>query len=241
MICGSSKLAGMRLQLATVCEVCVVLQPHRETLFMALDVTAGRGAAVLQGLAEVPAVALGVVHCVAACAIGPDPGLGHVRARGLCAVPVGWQVRDRDALQLGDLTEFGGSAEAGPGGAQHDDTAVAEQQFPVPDGPVAARIAHPLGEAEGLDQPVHGRAGIGVQKIGNDLRVWMVLRHGSNFTAGPDGGFVSVLARSGACRSCRVRARAPMIPICDDQGFLAASACPGYGVGAVRRRRPAGH
>jgi hypothetical protein len=31
---GSSKLAEMRLQLATVCEICVVLQPYRETLFM---------------------------------------------------------------------------------------------------------------------------------------------------------------------------------------------------------------
>ena len=129
MICGSSKLAGMRLQLATVCEVCVVLQPHRETLFMALDVTAGRGAAVLQGLAEVPAVALGVVHCVAACAIGPDPGLGHVRAGGLCAVPVGWQVRDRGHWSW-VTSPIGGSAEAGPGGAHHDDTAVAEQQIP---------------------------------------------------------------------------------------------------------------
>src|ERR1700722_595016 len=177
----------MRLQLATVCEVCVVLPPHREILLMPWSATAVRGAAALQGLAEVPAVALGVIHCVAARAIGPDPDLGYVRARGLCAVPVGWQVRDRDAQQLGDLTEFGGSAEAGPGGAQHDDTAVAEQQFPVPDGPVAARIARPLGEAEGFDQPVHGRAGLGVQKIGNDLRVRMVLRHGSNFTAGLAG------------------------------------------------------
>ena len=60
-------------------------------------------------------MALGVVHCVAACAIGPDPDLGHVRARGLCTIPVGWQVRDRDALQLGDLTEFGGSAKLVPG------------------------------------------------------------------------------------------------------------------------------
>ena len=31
---GSSKLAGMRLQLATVCEVWVVLQPYREILVM---------------------------------------------------------------------------------------------------------------------------------------------------------------------------------------------------------------
>jgi hypothetical protein len=136
-------------------------------------------------------MALGVVRCVAACAVGPDPDLGHVRAGGLCTIPVGWQVRDRDALQLGDLTESGGSAEVSPGGAQHDDTAVVEQQFPVPDCPVAARIPHPLGEAEGLDQPVHGRAGVGVQKIGNDLRIWMVLWHGSNFIAGPAGGLLA--------------------------------------------------
>ena len=151
----------------------------------------GARAAALQGLAEVPAMALGVVHCVAACAIGPDPDLGHVRAGGLCTIPVGWQVRDRDALQLGDLTESGGSAEAGPGGAQHDDTAVIEQQFPVPDCPVAARIAHPLGEAEGLDQPVHCRTGVGVQKIGNDLRIRIVLWHGSNFTADPAGALLA--------------------------------------------------
>ena len=40
---GSPKLAGMRLQLATVCKVCVVPQPYRETLFYVLDVNAGRG------------------------------------------------------------------------------------------------------------------------------------------------------------------------------------------------------
>ena len=137
----------------------------------------------LPGLAEVPAVALGIIHGVAACAVRPDPDVGHARAGGLGAIPVGRQVRDRDALQLGYLTESGGSPEVSPGGTQHDDTAVVEQELPVPDGPVAALIAHPLGEGEGPDQPVHGRAGIGIQKVGNDLRIWMVLRHGSNFTA----------------------------------------------------------
>jgi hypothetical protein len=176
----------------------------------------GARADALQGLAEVPAMALGVVHCVAACAIGPDCGLGHVRAGGPCAIPVGWQVRDRDAQQLGDLTKSGGPAEAGPGGAQHDDTAVAGQQLPVPDCPVAARIAHPLGEAEGLDQPVHCRAGVGVQKIGNDLRIWIVLWHGSNFTAGPAGGLLAagttglLLMRLGRLRPDVVRGRRVM-------------------------------
>jgi MOSC domain-containing protein YiiM len=111
-----------------------------------------------------------------------DPGGGSVPG-GLCTIPVGRQVRDRDALQLGDLTEPGRSAEAGPGRAQHDDTAV-------------ARIAHPLGEAERLDQPVHCRAGVGVQKIGNDLRIWIVLWHGSNFTAGPAGGLLAAATTS---------------------------------------------
>jgi len=52
----------------------------------------------------------------------------------------------------------------------------------VPDGPVVSRIAGSLGETEDLDQPVHGRAGIRVEKIRNDRRIWVLLRHGSDFT-----------------------------------------------------------
>jgi hypothetical protein len=90
-------------------------------------------------------------------------------------------------MQLGHLAEFRGSAEVRAGGTQHDDAAAVEQELCVPDGPVAVLIACPLGESEDLDQPVHGRAGIGIQKIGNDLRVWIVLRHGSNGTVRPRG------------------------------------------------------
>jgi hypothetical protein len=61
----------------------------------------------------------------------------------------------------------------------------------VPDYPIAARIAHPLGETEGLDQPVHCRADVGVQKIGNDLRVGIVQWYGSNFTASQAGGLLA--------------------------------------------------
>ena len=128
-------------------------------------------------------MAFGIVHCVATCVAGPDPDLGHVRAGCPCTIAVGRQVRNRDALQLGYLTEPGGSPEVSPSGTEHDDAAVADQQFPVPDGPVAPLVAHPLGESEGLDQPVHRRAGICVQKVGNDLRIWIVLRHGSDLTA----------------------------------------------------------
>jgi hypothetical protein len=77
----------------------------------------------------------------------------------------------------------------------------------VPDCPVAARIAHPLGEVEGLDQPVHGRVGVGVgvgvQKVGNDLRIWIVLWHGSNFTADPARhplGFMPLMQLRPVCR-----------------------------------------
>src|SRR5271165_2849144 len=139
----------------------------------------------LEGFAEVPAMAFGIVDGVAPCAVRPGPDFRYARAGGLRALPVGWQAGDSNALQLGYLTEFRGSAEVRPGGTQHDDAAVVEQELCVPDCPVAVLIARPLGESEDLDQPVHCRAGVGIQQIRNDLWVWAVLGHGSNVTVRP--------------------------------------------------------
>src|SRR5271166_4844623 len=111
----------------------------------------------LQRLAEVPAMPLWVINCVALRAIRPDRDIGHDGARGLCTLTLREQVRNRDALQLSYLAKLGWSPEACAWGPQHDDSAVVEQQFAVPDGPVAQLIAHALGETEDADQPVHRR------------------------------------------------------------------------------------
>jgi hypothetical protein len=85
----------------------------------------------LQWFAEVPAVTLGVIDCVAVHAAWPDRDLGYVGARRLGTLAVPQEVGDRDALQLGDLAELGTPLEACSGGAQHDHAAVAGQQLAV--------------------------------------------------------------------------------------------------------------
>ena len=90
-------------------------QPSRSPASdLACDGTS-RPARVLEGLAEVPAVAFGVVDGVCACLAGSDADLGNVRAGGLRAIPVGWHVGNRNALHLGHLAKFAGSPESGPG------------------------------------------------------------------------------------------------------------------------------
>src|ERR1700683_2398346 len=138
----------------------------------------------LERLAEIPAMAFWSVDLVAARAIRPRLDLGNGRAGRPRSVPVAGQVRDGDAHQLSHLAELGRPPEAGPGRAEHDDAAVTGEQLGVPDGPVVSRIAGSLGETEDLDQPVHGGTGIRVEKIRNDLRIWILLRHGSDFTPG---------------------------------------------------------
>src|SRR5258708_12380928 len=58
-------------------------------------------ACCLQWLAEVPAVALRVIHCVAVRPARPDKDLGHVGACSLRALPMRREIRHSDALKLG--------------------------------------------------------------------------------------------------------------------------------------------
>ena len=152
----------------------------------------------LERLAEIPAMALWIVHRIAARAIRPGSDFGHGRAGRPRPISVAGQVRDGDAHQLSHLAELGGSPEAGPGRTEHDHAAIAGEQLGVPDGPAVLGIASSLGETEDLDQPVHGRAGIRVEKIRNDLRIWVLLRHGSDFTpaAGRSPGIPAPLAEA---------------------------------------------
>jgi hypothetical protein len=163
-----------------------------------------RSARWLQRLAEVPAVALRVIHRVAVRAVRPDRDLGNVGARRLRALPVGQEVCDRDALQLGHLAKLCRSPEFSFGGAQHDHTTVVEQQLAVPHGHVVPLVACPLGETECLNQPVHRRACVLVQQVRNDLRVWIVVWHGSHATARQERAGAVDLGALGGARSERL-------------------------------------
>ena len=86
-------------------------------------------------------------------------------------------------MELGDLAKLGGSLEALSGGTEHDYATVVKQQLAVPHGPVALPVADSLCETEHPDQPVHRRACVFIQQIGNDLWVRAVVRHDSHATA----------------------------------------------------------
>src|SRR5258707_15191609 len=88
-------------------------------------------ACCLQWLAEVPAVALRVIHCVAVRPARPDKDLGHVGACSLRALPMRREIRHSDALKLGYLAKLGRALEARPRATQHDHPAVVEKQFTV--------------------------------------------------------------------------------------------------------------
>src|SRR5689334_9227929 len=74
----------------------------------------------LQRLAEVPAMALGVIHRVAVRAVCPPRDLGHLGPRSLRALAVRHEIGDRDALQLGNLAKLSRPPEARPRRAQHE-------------------------------------------------------------------------------------------------------------------------
>ena len=55
--------------------------------------------------------------------------------------------------------------------------------------PIAVPVTYSFGETEHPDQPVHRRARVLIQEIGNDLRARAVVRHDSHATAARRASF----------------------------------------------------